>query len=76
MLMLDFSLLNMANLLVFILILPLVGTFFLLFVPASNHSLLKFLALNVSSFIYIISLFLWVFFNKSTGSFQFVTKFL
>ena len=64
----------MASLLVFIITLPLIGTFFLLFVPASNHSLLKSIALNVSCLSYIISLFLWVFFNKSIGSFQFVTK--
>ena len=76
MLMLDFFLLNMSNLLIFIIVLPLIGTFFLLFVPASNHSLLKSIALNVSCLSYIISLFLWVFFNKSVGSFQFVSKLL
>jgi len=74
--MLDFFLLNMSNLLIFIIVLPLIGTFFLLFVPASNHSLLKSIALNVSCLSYIISLFLWVFFNKSVGSFQFVSKLL
>lgn len=74
--MLDFFLLNMANLLVFILVLPLIGVFLLLFVPASNHSLLKSIALNVSCFLYFISLFLWVFFNKSIGSLQFVSKLL
>ena len=58
MLMLDFFLLNMSSLLVFILVLPLIGTFFLLFVPASNHSLLKSIALNVSCLSYVISLFL------------------
>jgi len=46
----------------------------MLFVPASNHLLLKSIALNVSCFLYSISLFLWVFFNKSVGSFQFVSK--
>ena len=76
MLMFDFFSLNVTSLLVFIIVLPLIGTFFLLFVPASNHSLLKSLALNVSCFLYVISLFLWVFFNKSTGSFQFVSKLL
>ena len=72
--MLDFFFSNVTSLLVFIIILPLIGTFFLLFVPASNHQLLKFVALNVSCFIYIVSLFLWIFFNKSVGSFQFVSK--
>ena len=73
--MLDFFLLNITSLLVIILILPLIGVFLLLFVPASNHSLLKSIALNVSCFSYVVSLFLWVFFNKSIGSFQFVSKF-
>jgi NADH-quinone oxidoreductase subunit M len=74
--MLDFFLLNAANLLIVILVLPLIGTFFLLFVPSSNHFLLKSIALNVSCLLYVISLFLWVFFNKSVGSFQFVSKLL
>ena len=74
--MLDFFLLNMTSLLVFMMVLPLVGVFLLLFVPASNHLLLKSIALNVSCFLYSISLFLWVFFNKSVGSFQFVSKLL
>lgn len=73
--MLDFLLLNITSLLVIILILPLIGVFLLLFVPASNHSLLKSIALNISCFSYVVSLFLWVFFNKSIGSFQFVSKF-
>lgn len=74
MLMLNFFLLNITNLLIFILVLPLIGTFFLFFIPSSNHSLLKSTALNVSCFLFVISLFLWVFFNKSIGSFQFVSK--
>nr|YP_010208832.1 NADH dehydrogenase subunit 4 [Skeletonema grevillei]UBA16142.1 NADH dehydrogenase subunit 4 [Skeletonema grevillei] len=74
--MLDFFLLNVTNLLIIVLVLPLIGTFFLLFVPSSNHSLLKSIALNVSCLLYVASLFLWVFFNKSIGSFQFVSKLL
>jgi len=56
--------------------LPLIGTFLLLCVPASSYSLLKSIALNVSCFLYVLSLFLWIFFNKSVGSFQFVSKLL
>ena len=74
--MLDLFLLNMTSLLVFMMVLPLIGVFSLLFVPASNHLLLKTIALNVSCFLYSISLLLWVFFNKSVGSFQFVSKLL
>ena len=72
--MLDFFFLNMTSLLVFIIVLPLIGVFLMLCVPASNHLLLKSIALNVACFLYSISLFLWVFFNKSVGSFQFVSK--
>lgn len=74
--MLDVLLLNTTNLLVFILILPLIGIFMLLCIPSSNHSMLKAVALNISCTVYIISLFLWVFFNKSISSFQFVNKVL
>lgn len=74
--MLDLLVLDVPSLLVFLIGLPLISTFFLLFVPSSNHSLLKFIALNASCFIYVISLFLWVFFNKSISSFQFVSKLL
>ena len=74
--MLDFFLLNVTNLLIFVLILPLIGTFFLLLVPSRNSVLLKSIALNVSCLLYVASLFLWVFFNKSIGSFQFVSKLL
>ena len=74
--MLDLLILNVSSLLVFFMILPLMSIFFLLFVPSSNHSLLKFIALNASCFIYVTSLFLWVFFNKSISSFQFVSKLL
>lgn len=76
MLMLHFFFLNTTNLLIFILVLPLIGTFFLLFVSFSNRSLLKSIALNTSCFLFVISLFLWFFFNKSIGSFQFVSKLL
>lgn len=74
--MLDLSLLNIPNLLVFLLLFPLIGTFFLLLIPASNHSLLKSIALKISCFLYLTSLLLWVFFNKSISSFQFVNKLL
>lgn len=74
--MLDLFLLNATNLLIFILVVPLIGTFLLLCIPSSNDSMLKAVALNISCIVYIISLFLWVFFNKSIGSFQFVSKIL
>ena len=39
-------------------LLPLIGVFLMLFVPASNNLLLKSIALNVSCFLYSTSLFL------------------
>lgn len=74
--MLDVLFLNTTSLLIFILIIPLIGTFLLLCIPSSNYAMLKAVALNISCTVYIISLFLWVFFNKSIGSFQFVSKVL
>lgn len=74
--MLDILLLSTTNLLIFILIVPLIGALILLCVPSSNSSMLKAIALNSSCTVYIMSLFLWIFFNKSIGSFQFVNKVL
>ncbi len=68
--------LSIKNLLVCLLILPLIGVFFLLIIPSSNLVLLRLVALNVSCFTFVLSLILWVFFNKSMGTFQFVSKFL
>lgn len=64
------------NLLTYILVLPLIGSFFLIFIPSSNRSLLKSVALNFSCWTFILSLFLWLFFDKSIGTFQFVNKFM
>ena len=68
--------LSIKNLLVCILILPLIGVLFLSVIPSSNLVLLRAVALNISCLTFIFSLFLWVFFNKSVGTFQFVSKFL
>ncbi len=63
------------NILSLILGLPLVGTVILLLIPSSNKSLLRSIALNFSCLTFVLSLVLWVFFNKSTASFQYVEKF-
>jgi proton-translocating NADH-quinone oxidoreductase chain M len=63
------------NLLSYILLLPLIGAFCLIPIPASNFSLLKLIALNFSCLTFILSLLVWVFFKKSIGKFQFVNKF-
>jgi proton-translocating NADH-quinone oxidoreductase chain M len=62
------------NILIYLLVLPLVGTFSLLISSSSNKLKLKSLAFNFSCIVFIISLFLWLFFNKSIGSFQFTDK--
>lgn len=64
------------DLLTYILVLPLIGSFCLLFIPSSNRFLLKTVALNTSCLTFILSLFLWLFFDKSIGTFQFVNKFI
>jgi NADH-quinone oxidoreductase subunit M len=67
--------LYIKNILSYIFVLPLIGALILSFVPAQNKSLLKAVALNCSCLTFILSLSLWVFFNKSIGTFQFVEKF-
>ena len=67
--------LYIKNILSFILVLPLIGAIVLSFIPASNKSLLRSIALNCSCLTFVLSLFLWVFFNKSVGTFQFAENF-
>jgi NADH-quinone oxidoreductase subunit M len=67
--------LNFKYLLSIILFLPIVGVFLLLFSSYKSH-MLKIISLATSSITFLLSLILWVFFDKSTGEFQFVTKIL
>lgn len=64
------------NLLFYILIFPIFGILLLLLIPAGKEKLLKIVALNFACLSFIGSLLLWGFFQKSTGSFQFVVNFL
>ena len=64
------------NILSFTLILPLIGSFLLLITPFQNKSVLKSIVLNFSCLTFISSLFIWIFFDKSIGTFQFTEKFL
>ena len=64
------------NLLTYILLLPLLGSFLLAITKSTNQKLLRLIALNISCLTFILSLLLWVFFDKSIGTFQFVNKFL
>ena len=62
------------NLLIFLLTLPLIGILILTIIPKSKHDLLKKVAFATSCSIFVLSLLLWVIFNKSVGTFQFVIK--
>lgn len=64
------------NILSFTLLLPLLGSFLLLITPFQNKSVLKSIVLNFSCLTFISSLVLWIFFDKSIGTFQFTEKFL
>jgi proton-translocating NADH-quinone oxidoreductase chain M len=67
--------LSIKNLLIYIILFPILGILLLLFIPSRNEKLLKIVALNSACLSFTGSLLLWGFFQKSTGSFQFVVKF-
>lgn len=62
------------NLLIYLLILPAIGSIFLMFIPSTNSKLLKITALNFSSLPFLGFLIVWAFFKKSIAQFQFMTK--
>ena len=64
------------NIIFYLLLFPLLGSCLLLFTPSWNKNLLKSIALFFSSITFLLSLFLWVLFDRSTGNFQFVEKIL
>ena len=67
---------NLQNILLNILFIPLIGVILLLFCSYNNNNMLKIIALSISSLNFLLSILLWVFFDKSTGDFQFVNKIL
>jgi len=64
------------NLLLYSLTIPLIGIFVLIFIKPTSHKHLKLLSLHFSSLPFLIFLIIWGGFNKSIGTFQFVTKLL
>ena len=62
------------NLLAYVSVLPLFGSFVLVLAPRNNLNLLKLIALNFSSLPFIGSLLIWSSYKKSLCQFQFVTK--
>ena len=66
--------LNTGNILSYLLILPILGAFILFLIPKWNFQLLRITALFFSFSTFILSLFLWVWFDKSTSQFQYVDQ--
>ena len=58
-----------------LIILPLIGVICLLLIPEQKEVIIKQIALLFSSLTFLISLFLWVFFDCSTSKFQFIEHF-
>ena len=60
------------SLLLWVLLLPLMGAFVLLFVPSWHTKRIRIIALNFSLLNFVISLFLWLLFDNSATKFQFM----
>lgn len=61
-----------SYLLLLITLLPLVGVVILLFIPSSNIVIIRNIALYTSLITFVLSMTLWIGFDKSTAKFQFV----
>jgi proton-translocating NADH-quinone oxidoreductase chain M len=62
----------LSNLLPTLILLPLVGSLVISFMPASSERAIKVGGLVISSLTFILSLFAWIFFDPSSTKFQFV----
>lgn len=65
----------LMSLLFWLLALPLLGAFSLMFIPSWNHMFIRVVALSVSLINFLLSLCLWLYFDNSTGKFQFMETF-
>lgn len=65
-----------SNILTYLALIPLIGVFILLFIKSENQKLLKIVSLHFSFLPFLGFLLVWGGFNKSVGTFQFVTKIL
>ena len=63
------------SLLFWLLALPLLGAFCLMFIPSWNHITIRVVALSVTLVNFLLSLCLWLRFDNSTGKFQFMEAF-
>ena len=64
---------DFKNILFYLLILPVTGVILLLFIPSSNHNLIKKVGFRISCITFVLSCYIWTVFNKSIGTFQLVT---
>ena len=71
-----FNAFSLTNLLPTIILLPIVGSFIIFFIPSTNVNLIRRLGLFISFLVFLISLFLWVFFDRNYVRFQFVYDFV
>ena len=65
-----------SSFLTILLIFPLFGSFLLVCIPAYLKTLLKQTTLIIAGIVFVYSLFLGLFFDRTIGSFQFVSKIL
>ena len=63
-----------SNILITISLLPIIGSLFLLTIPDNRIDLIKQSGLLISCITFILSLVLWIDFDKSSFTFQFVKK--
>lgn len=66
------SVLNLDSILSSLIFIPLFGSFIIAWIPSENKTLIKTLGLVTSGIVFVLSLSLWINFNKSLSKFQFV----
>jgi NADH:ubiquinone oxidoreductase subunit 4 (subunit M) len=64
------------NIFSYIVLLPVIGSLLLIFIPSSRTSLIRSIGLGTSLLTFTLSLFLWVWFDQSISKFQFVMELL
>jgi len=57
-----------------LILLPLIGSLFILIIPKENVFLIRNIALNSSLLTFLVSVFLWISFDSFVSKFQFITK--
>jgi proton-translocating NADH-quinone oxidoreductase chain M len=65
----------MEHILSTVLILPLIGSAILTIIPSENVGIIRATGISVSILTFVLSVFLWILFDYSTATFQFVESF-